>query len=412
MAGKRSPFDELQDPMNKLILSIKKRFLLPTVFLVALLLWVGLCRSHYESYWNGTIHKVQTVDFNILHHTLPSTLSMLILAGREDEIQKVLDCNFGIFGLVVTDPAGREILFKTKAVYKKETWQKLLSVDYLKQQQEPFDYLTDPPPMAAKHAHSSPRVDKIAGSPPVAPPNAIGRVYYLRGVAPSFEEDAIEAVFSNWFEMAGSKRGYILLTFIVLATSALVVTLILWRQRVLEARESELQAREKELSVKRKALNTLTADLAAQRQKKEWLEQEAEVSYQRALRLKESLQKIRTAFSFEGATQNGAGDTVKVRPPQHAASQLISEVESLLPELSHNAMVMRSHAEVWQTYCAQLEQRQNEMEQMLRHQNVYWQPGQPGPFLEAADDVRTGAPQASVENPVNIPRAEQAAKFS
>lgn len=310
-------------------------------------------------------------------------------------------------------PAGREVLFRTKAVYKKESWQKLLSIDYLQKQQEPFDYLTDPPPIVARFAHASPRADDVSKSKQAVPANIIGRVYYLRGLSPAFEEDLIEAVFSNWFEAAGSKRGYILLTFIVLATSGLIVTLVLWRQRVLEAREIELQTREKELTVKRKALSHLTADLAAQRQKKEWLEQEAEISYQRALRLKESLVKMRTAFAPEGILQNNGDDTVKVRPPQHAASQLISEVESLLPELSHNAAVLRSHAQVWQTYCAQLEQRQDEMEAMLRQQQVYWQPGVPeNPAEGPASEDLVAPRQQTSDSPVNMSRGEQTANFS
>jgi hypothetical protein len=63
------------------------------------MLWLGFCRSHYESYWNGTIHRVQTVDFNILHHVLPTCLSQMILAGRDAEIQNVLNSNYGIFGI-------------------------------------------------------------------------------------------------------------------------------------------------------------------------------------------------------------------------------------------------------------------------------------------------------------------------
>lgn len=117
--GRKTPSLERIRSMNKLILSIKKRFLIPAVCLAALLIWLGLCRSHYESYWNGTIHKVQTVDFNILHHTLPSTLSLLIMAGREDEIQKVLDCNFGIFGLAVTDRPGEKFSFAPKLYTRK-----------------------------------------------------------------------------------------------------------------------------------------------------------------------------------------------------------------------------------------------------------------------------------------------------
>ena len=107
--------------MNGLVRSIQKRYLFPTVVVVGVVFWLGMCHSHYQSYWNGTIYRVQTVDFNILHHTLPSTLSQLILAGKDAEVQKVLNSTFGIFGLVITDPDGREILFKTSDVYKKET---------------------------------------------------------------------------------------------------------------------------------------------------------------------------------------------------------------------------------------------------------------------------------------------------
>ncbi len=85
--------------MNKLVLSVQKRFLIPAVIIIAVMLWLGFCRSHYESYWNGTIHRVQTVDFNILHHVLPTCLSQMILAGRDAEIQNVLNSNYGIFGI-------------------------------------------------------------------------------------------------------------------------------------------------------------------------------------------------------------------------------------------------------------------------------------------------------------------------
>lgn len=419
--------------MNKLILSIKKRYLLPVVFLTSLLLWLGLCRSHYESYWNGTIHRVQTVDFNILHHTLPATLSLLAMAGREDEIQKVLNCNYGIFGLVLTDPAGKEILFKTKSFYKKESWQPKLSLEYLAAQQEPFDYITDPPPLSAQYSHESPRVDKARPASRIAAGRILGRIYYVRGLPPAFEQDLLEAVCSNWIEMTGSKRGYILLTIIALATSTLIVTLILYRQKILFTREQELATRENELAIKRKALNHLNADLAAQRQKKEWLEQESELAYQRALKLKDALEKMRGALFPERSSKGQSDHTITVRPPQHAASQLLSDVETLLPELTHNAMVLRSHAQVWQTYCAQLEQRQIEMESVLRQQQVYWQqPGQQGPQLQATQSAeqqqKTVRPQpgSAIPNaaarqveaqprpvdPVNVPRPEQAAKFS
>lgn len=329
-----------------------------------------MCRWHYDNYWNGTIYRVQTVDFNILHHTLPSTLSQLIIAGRDQELQRVLDSTYGIFGLVITDPAGKEILYRTSNVYKRESWQKYLSVDYLGQDSEPFDLLSDPPPLSVQFYHASPRKDKAesAGAPPSG--RILGRLYYVRGVPPGYGEDLLGAVFSNWFEMSGSKRGYIFLTLIVVGFSVSTVMLLLYRKRSIEMKALELDSKEQELGLKRKALVHLTADLQSQRQRKEWLEQESELSYQRALRLKEELMRIREAFFFVDASPGGQnaqpGQPVNVRPPMHNASQLIGEIESIIPELTHNAKVLRSHAEVWQSYCAQLESRERELRRLLQ----------------------------------------------
>ncbi|MBX9689920.1 MAG: hypothetical protein K2X27_24630, partial [Candidatus Obscuribacterales bacterium] len=278
--------------MNRLLLSIQKRFLIPSVIVVSLLLWLAFCRSHYESYWNGTIHRVQTVDFNILHHTLPTCLSQMILAGRVEEIQKVLNSNFGIFGMVLTDASGQEILFKTSNFYQKESWQPLLTVPYLQSLNEPYDLLTDPPPLAPQYTHQGPRQDRVQSlGKPVG--RIIGRVYYVRGLPPPFFEDLLTAVFSNWLEMRGSKRGYILLTLVMIGFASSFIVMILWRQRVLMLREKDLLSREQELGLRRKALDHLNADIASQRKRKEWLEQEAELAYQRALRIRESLLKLK-----------------------------------------------------------------------------------------------------------------------
>jgi hypothetical protein len=57
--------------MDKLLLSLRNRILVPVVCLAGILCWLALCSIHYQSYWLGTIAKVQTTDFNLLHHTLP-----------------------------------------------------------------------------------------------------------------------------------------------------------------------------------------------------------------------------------------------------------------------------------------------------------------------------------------------------
>ena len=56
-------------------------------------------RNH-EDYWNGTIKRVQTVDFNLLANTLPTKLSQTLMAQDAQEIQRTLDSNYGLFGLV------------------------------------------------------------------------------------------------------------------------------------------------------------------------------------------------------------------------------------------------------------------------------------------------------------------------
>lgn len=383
--------------MNNVILSIKKRIFIPSVCVIAVCFWLFLCKSHYESYWNGTIHRVQTVDFNILHHTLPPALSQLILAGHDQEIQQVLDSAFGIFGLVVTDAEGKEILFRTKAFYKKETWQGKVSLQYLAEQQEPYDLLTDPPPLITQYNHSSPRVDEASPSSMKNTGRVIGRVYYLRGVPPSFPEDLAGAIASNWFEMSGSKRGYILLTLIVIGFSLAFVYIVLWRKRVLQMQEKELVSRETELQVRRKALDHLNADIAAQRKRKEWLEQEAELAYQRALRIKDTLGSLKETLFVESSFQSKANQDVNVRPPLHKASALIGDVESVLPELTQNAKVLRSQAEVLQSYCAQLETRQAEMQKLLAQKasGTY----QPSTFV-------------SPDNPGTLGQGESAPKFS
>jgi hypothetical protein len=363
------------------VLSIQKRILIPAVILAAVLLWLGFCKSHYESYWNGTIHRVQTVDFNILHHTLPTCLSQMILSGQDDDIQKVLNSNYGIFGLVVTDQSGQQILFKTGTFFQKQTWQKVLTPDYLQSLAEPYDILTDPPPLSPQYSHITPRAEETKSlTRPTG--RMIGRLYYIRGLPPAFLEDLF--TFSNWAELRGSSRGYVLLTLVMIGFATSFMVMILWRQRMLQLKENDLQMKENQLALRRKALDHLNADISSQRKRKEWLEQESELAYQRALRIRESLLKLKGDFfipDVEGFRHDEP--EIMVRPPMHKASSLIGEVESLLPELTHNARVLRSQAEVWQSYCAQLEARQAELQRLLAQKTSVSPSGRAAGLAEA-----------------------------
>jgi hypothetical protein len=392
--------------MEKLFLSINAKALVALVSLVAMFTWLSLCDKHYDSYWNGTIRRVQTVDFNILHHTLPITLSYLVLSGKADSIQEVLDSNYGIFGLVITDPKGENIVYKSEKVYKAKSWQKELSFKTISESQkgkdtEHFDWLTNPPPDHAQYANATPR---IAGDKEVAPApegQVIGRVYYLRQPPPPFLLDLSSAFAGSWFELTGSKRGYVLQTLNVLAFSLLIVLVLLWRKQVLQGKEHELHVLEKELTIKRRALDTLTTDLSSQRKRKELLETEAERAYKRALHLKESLQKLKEAFFFVDASPGAAAlaqlnqpAAISVRPPHDPPSAVIEEIESLLPDLTNNAKILRSQAEVLQSYCSQLEIRHSEMQKTLDVANASPRglAAPAGPHLRAPFSSEQGAP--------------------
>jgi hypothetical protein len=392
--------------MEKLFLSLNTKALVAIVVVVAGISWISLCEKYHDSYWNGTIHRVQTVDFNILHHTMPATLSYLILSGRADSIQEVLDSNYGIFGLIITDPKGENIVYKSEKVYKAKSWQKELSIKTVKESQaggdvEHFDWLTNPPPDHAQYANDSPRVspDKQVAPPPEG--QVIGRIYYIRQPPPPFLQDLAGAFTGNWFEMTGSKRGYVLQTLNVISFSLLIVLVILWRKQIIAGKERELHVLEKELAIKRRNLDTLTSDLNGQRKRKEWLEQESQRAYNRALRLKESLEKLKEAFFFvEGkpgaaaaAQLNQLANSISVRPPQSPPSAVIEEIESLLPDLTNNAKILRSQAEVLQTYCSQLEMRQTEMQQILETKATGRASSAPaGPHLRAPFNSEQPAP--------------------
>lgn len=362
----------MRQKIDQLLLALRKRIFVPVVCLVAFVIWFLLCSKHYDSYWLGTINRVQTVDFNMMHHTLPPTLSYLVLTGQDGAIQSVLDSTFGLFGIVITDPKGENIIYKTEAVYKgRRGWQEKLNIDFLRKSQlekdaEHYDILTDPPPVHAQWANKSPRhpADEQVGPQPQG--RVIGRVYYVREPMPEFWQDVLGAMTGNWLEMSGSKRGYQLQTLNIVTGTLVVILVMLLRRQALVTKEKELAALERELTTKRRSLEQLSADLAAQRKRKEWLEQEADRAYQRALRLKESLEKLKEAFFFVDApTKGGKDNVISARPPLHPPSALIEEIETLLPELTNNAKILRSQAEVLQSYCSQLESRQVEMQRIL-----------------------------------------------
>lgn len=364
--------------MDQFIVSLKKRILIPGLIVVGVLIWFSLCRAFYESYWTGTVHRVQTVDFNLLHHTLPSTLSQLIVSGRDDKIQDVLDSTYGLFGLVVTDPTGNSILYQTDKVYRRKSWQKRLSPESLKNETEPFDLLTDPPPFSAAFQHTSPRSSgAVKTDGETQPSKILGRVYYMRSFPPTLTEDLNNFLTTGFWELSGSKRGYLFITLSSIFFCLVVILLIWLRKRGIELKEKELDHIQKELEIRQRALAHLSGELANQKTRKAWLEKEAEQSYKRALVLKQSLERLRDSLALVSGQQVSVAPVenldpqqlLKVRPPVHPPSALLEEIEMLIPALSDNAKALRSQAGLLQDYCQILENRQVEMHQLV--ENAY-----------------------------------------
>ncbi|MBX3077334.1 hypothetical protein KF913_25710 [Candidatus Obscuribacterales bacterium] len=360
--------------MDQVLLSLKKRVVVPLIIVAGCCAWLILCHAHYKSYWFGTIYRVQTTDFNLLHHVLPQTLSQMIIAGRVDLIQETLDSTFGLFGLVITDPSGKTVLWKTGKVYHRESWHHKASPNLLKLEDEPFDLLTNPVELEPLYAHASPR-SMHAKQLREPKGQVLGRLYYLRADPPAFWTDMKSFLTGGFWEVSGAKRGYLYVTLSVTAF-CLVILLVFWlRRRSIELKQQELESAERELEIRRKALEHLSNELAAQRSRKVWLEKEADQAYRRSLRLKQSLEKLRDSIlgipSGQEQSTTGGNQPLRVRPPAHPSSSILEEIESILPGLNENAKVLRHQAGVLHDYCSTLEQRQQEMQRIV--DNAYSQ---------------------------------------
>lgn len=159
---------------------------------------------NHLKYWNGTIFAVQTVDFNILSHTLPTKLSTLLSQENTKEIQRTLNSNYGLFGMVVTDCQtaklncpNQKILYSSKSSYR---WKQQLQVDNF--QNHPYDVLRDPPPIYAEGHFTSTYLRKRQPTGQTNSGAVVGRVYYIRNKPPTFIED-----YKRWIKKPSSFAG-------------------------------------------------------------------------------------------------------------------------------------------------------------------------------------------------------------
>jgi len=176
---------------------------------------------NYDRYWNQTIYRVQTVDFNILSHTLPTKLSALMIRGENDEIGHVVNSNYGLFWIVVTNcTATTKECPKQNILYTSKSYDDI-SVSALKGQL--FNVLRDPVPIYPEWEFSNPRASEPTflnqsnfGVP-------IGRVYYVRNSSPYFIDHLTRGLIS----ITKDPRN-LLHVYVVTLGFFLVTALLLW----------------------------------------------------------------------------------------------------------------------------------------------------------------------------------------
>jgi hypothetical protein len=174
--------------------------------------------DNYHQYWNQTIFATQTVDFNLLSHTLPSKLSSSLIQGDTEELQRTLESNYGLFGLVVTDCLteatdcpNQKILYTSQSSRHQKVKFALADLSRC-----PYDLLRDPPPLFVEQQYPSPYSWRPNATGKTNRGKIIGRVYYIRRVPPTFVEDYGDWL-RNLFKLRGSGRVYSL-------TAALFIT--------------------------------------------------------------------------------------------------------------------------------------------------------------------------------------------
>lgn len=175
---------------------------------------------NHNSYWEKTIFRTQTVDFNILSHTLPTKLSYALQKNDVTALQQTLNSNYELFGLVVTNckTIGKEctnqkIQYLSKFGSKPRAWKNYLKPANLKNY--PYSLLQNPPPLYAEWQYKSPhsKDNERQISRKINKGEIIGRVYYVRGVPPNYLDD-IKRWIQNPSLDSGAGRVYSL-SFIV-----------------------------------------------------------------------------------------------------------------------------------------------------------------------------------------------------
>lgn len=211
----------------------------------------------------------------MLSHTLPGKLSYTLLQGNIGELQRTLDSNYGLFGLIVTDCKmaakdclSEQILYQSKSSLK---WTKEISLATLSN--HPYDLLQSPPPLQAERQYAKRDDSKPIPTGRVNSGEIIGRVYYVRGVPPTFIED-----YNNWikepFKVTGSRTLYtstFALFFLGGLSAWIIIELVLSAKRneqhLAQQQREQLQREIQQIKLQLEEKNQQTIELIDQRER-------------------------------------------------------------------------------------------------------------------------------------------------
>lgn len=284
--------------------------------LFSILLAIIIMDANYKDYWDITIYRTQTVDFNILANLLPTKLSMQLSRNDTKGIQETLDSNFGLFGIVVTDCKsdrkdcpGEKILFASKAKVEstpdgkqrlisdreyKDGWISLLNdaqspAEQLKKE-ELYLLLRNIPPLRQERKFQSTKDPNVPELKILNKGNIIGRVYLIRKPKPSFNN-----LLDGWAnsEKKDIPSYYQAILFTSISSGIIVFLLSHWLfewQRKAEVAERKLEDTQKDLE-------NIRQDLSTAQRKVQILEQNIQDAQNNAAQNEQELENIRQALS-------------------------------------------------------------------------------------------------------------------
>ncbi len=156
--------------------------------LSAIIMYVTV--EQHQTHWNMTLRRVQSVDFNMLHASLPYAFAFLEQHKRRDLIQNVIDSNFGLFGVVYLDADGR-VIFKSSNLRPNVRFSRrtLATSWYSTVYQYPY------PQQVGVDTIYSNELSQRSPRPPFSQ-GGIGNIYLIRSSPPSFLQTLVRK--ENW----------------------------------------------------------------------------------------------------------------------------------------------------------------------------------------------------------------------